>query len=887
MNRIFSFAVLSAAILTVTASPLTPDEALNRLQPDAQMRLGGERPELVMTGRSMAGKPTFYVFSTASRTIIASADDIAVPLLGYIDSGNFDPARMPPQMKSFLESYSAEIAAVTASGRIHITKAAASRAERQAIEPLCRTGWNQDAPYNDLCPVKNGDRTYTGCVATAMAQVMKYFSYPTKGSGSVSYSWNKQTLSLDLSATEFDWGSMLDRYDASSSAASKTAVATLMQACGYAVGMNYGTADDGGSGAPSIAIVPGLVNYLNYDKATDLVYRDMFTLDDWNRKIYDNIRNIGPVVYCGSSSTGGHAFVIDGYSSDDFFHVNWGWGNAYDGYFKLSALNPDGQGIGGYEGGYNYNQTAVVGMRKPVAGSQKPAPTMGIFGTLKAIAQGRTLYFISEDGGIINTSAWPGNFIFGILLTDSSGSTSTLASDDLGTLDAGQGYTQLNVEMPENIRNGIYTVSLAYKVNGASDWAPIKGNGGIVWQTEIEVSDNGLIVLDAADGSITATDMTAGKFVNGLENTITVTFKNTGTTALNRKVLALICTIDGQSAVVKQQFAGADIGLEGRESGEFKFTGTVDSELAPGKYYLVFASQDYRETYSQFYDITVYDPNDPELNKKDPAEISLGDIVVGTGFAPGAECRVKAVVTGEGDMTQETVLTPVIARRIAGGLSVIASLESQSISLDKGETTVVEFSGTLPDDLSGSDYRFAIFDESNTPVNGRNLTVAIGPTAPYEIVSFATADGIVEPDNARIELTVKASSKCDRQFTAFVGDPLEPTATIAFPQTTIAAGSTETLVFEGSIEGLVPGESYQAKVFTVDKSFIVGVAGASVLDFTFRKADGPGDALTTIGAESAGEVRYYDILGRRLTAPARGAIIIRFDAEGVRKIVTP
>lgn len=238
-------------------------------------------------------------------------------------------------------------------------------------------------------------------------------------------------------------------------------------------------------------------------------------------------------------------------------------------------------------------------------------------------------------------------------------------------------------------------------------------------------------------------------------------------------------------------------------------------------------------------------------------------------------------------MTQETVLTPVIARRVAGGLSVIASLESQSISLGKGETTVVEFSGTLPDDLSGSDYRFAIFDESNTPVNGRNLTVAIGPTAPYEIVSFTTANGIVEHDNARIELTVKASSKCDKQFTAFVGDPLDPTATIAFPQTTIAAGSAETLVFEGSIEGLVPGESYQAKAFTVDKSFIVGVAGASVLDFTFRKADGPGDALTTIGAESAGEVRYYDILGRRLTAPARGAIIIRADAEGVRKIVTP
>lgn len=887
MNRIFSFAALSAAILTATASPLTPDEALDRLRPDSQLRLGGERPELVMTGRSMAGEPTFYIFATATTTLIASADDSAVPLLGYIDSGNFDPARMPPQMKSFLESYSAEIAAAASSKHIRIEKAAPTRAERQAIEPLCRTGWNQDAPYNDLCPVKNGVRTYTGCVATAMAQVMKHFNYPPKGSGSVSYTWNRQTLSLDLSATEFDWDNMLDRYDDSSSAANKTAVATLMKACGYVVGMNYGVASDGGSGATSVTIVPGLVDYLNYDKATDLVYRDMFTLADWNQKIYDNIRNIGPVVYCGSSSTGGHAFVIDGYSSDDFFHVNWGWGNAYDGYFKLSALNPDGQGIGGYEGGYNYNQTAVVGLRKPVAGSQKPAPTMGIFGTLEAIVQGRTLYFVSEDGGIINTSAWPGNFIFGILLTDSSGSTATLASDDLGTLGAGQGYTQLNVEVPENLENGTYTVSLAYKVNGASDWAPIKGNGGIVWQAEIEVSDNGIIVLDPADGSITATDMTAGNFITGRENTVTVNFKNTGTTALNRTVLALICSIEGQSAKVNQRLASADIELEGRESGDFRFTGTVDGDLTPGKYYLVFASSDYSEIYSQFYDITVYDPDDPELNKKDPAEISLGDIVVETGFVPGAECSVKAIVTGEGDMTQETVLTPVIARRVAGGLNVIAPLESQSISLDKGETTVVEFSGTLPDDLSGSDYRFAIFDESNTSVNGLSLTVAIGPTAPYEIVSFATADGIVEPDNAHIELTVKASSKCDKQFTAFVGDVLNPTATIAFPQTTIAAGSTETLVFEGSIEGLVPGESYQAKVFTVDKSFIVGVPGAPALDFTFRKTDGAGDALTTIGAESSGEVRYYDILGRRLTAPAVRAVVIRIDAEGVKKIVTP
>lgn len=186
----------------------------------------------------------------------------------------------------------------------------------------------------------------TGCVATAMAQVINYHKYPEKGIGSNSYTTTTSGLSVSFNfgATTFDWDNMADIYSLSSTAEQKTAVATLMKACGVSVNMDYGT---GASGAMSAFVPAALVNYFGYDKATAYRERIWFSGQEWEDLVYNELATVGPVYYGGTTARNeGHAFVCDGYRADGFFHINWGWGGQSNGYFRLSALDPSSHGIG-------------------------------------------------------------------------------------------------------------------------------------------------------------------------------------------------------------------------------------------------------------------------------------------------------------------------------------------------------------------------------------------------------------------------------------------------------------------------------------------------------------------------------------------------------------
>lgn len=173
---------------------------------------------------------------------------------------------------------------------------------------------------------------------------MNYFEYPQKGTGQVSYLWNGQPMSLDFSSLQFDWQNMADIYNSNSTAAQKTAVATLMKACGYAVNSEYGTA---ATSASVYLWAPALVNYFGYAPSLQPVNRIYYTLSDWENLIYNSLQSGSPVLYSGIGATVGHAFVCDGYSADGYFHFNWGWSGLSNGYFLLSALNPSALGIGG------------------------------------------------------------------------------------------------------------------------------------------------------------------------------------------------------------------------------------------------------------------------------------------------------------------------------------------------------------------------------------------------------------------------------------------------------------------------------------------------------------------------------------------------------------
>lgn len=404
------------------ARTLSPAEALGRAlsaadAPDvvSAMRAPARvTPALtVSVSEAQAQTPALYVINTSeSGYVIVSADDVAAPLLGYSDEGAFDPENMPTNMRAWLDNYRDEIAYAIESGMDPYVETAA--APKEAIAPKCTTRWDQGYPYNAKCPKVGNTLTYTGCVATAMAQVINYRKYPTQGKGTHSYSWSGRTLTFNYGATTFDWANMLDRYNGVPTEAQIDAVATLMYACGVGVDMGYGT---GSSGAVSSRVPGAMREYFDFDNGVHFVNRMCYTSQEWADMIYDEIAANGPTYYSGRGEEGGHAFVADGYL-DGYYHFNWGWGGMSDGYFKLNALTPGSQGIGGGSNGYNQDQGAILGCKPAVAGSPMAAPYLC---TNQPIHGYATSSGIRVTGPFYNYTPYDINGRFGLELRDEAG----------------------------------------------------------------------------------------------------------------------------------------------------------------------------------------------------------------------------------------------------------------------------------------------------------------------------------------------------------------------------------------------------------------------------------------------------------------------------------
>ncbi len=349
------------------------------------------------------GNASAYIFVPADGAgfSILSADDMAAPVLGYSDTGTIDVDNLPPSLEWWLNELGRKVESVSSSGRAFDNRLYAP-AEMTAIAPLLTTRWNQDAPYNDEAPEVGGAKAPTGCVATSFAQVMNYFKYPAKGKGTIRYNDNGVTRTLQLTRQSFDWDNMLNEYlPGSYNEAQAAAVAYLMKACGYGVEMSYGRDS---SGAQSYKIVNAAIDHFKYDAGMQYVERQFYSPVAWTQMIYDNLKNCGPVIYDGSSNSGGHSFVCDGYDGNGYFHFNWGWGGVSDGYYLLDALNPETQGIGGAEGGFSYSQGIVLGMRRPVEGSVRDTnDKMRIYGSLAGSYSNGYLTFRAIDA---NPGGW-------------------------------------------------------------------------------------------------------------------------------------------------------------------------------------------------------------------------------------------------------------------------------------------------------------------------------------------------------------------------------------------------------------------------------------------------------------------------------------------------
>ena len=280
--------------------------------------------DLAYTYRTESGMVTAYVFNFDGGFVIVAADDCSSPILGYSDHGNFDFETAPDGLRYMLGELSNDIEKrvqlnqpvssdilcrwknLDAYGVMHPEKG------QVIVGPLVELRWDQGSPFNMYVPTG----CPTGCVATAMAQLMKYWEWPVQGTGEHSYLWNGQILSANFGETTYDWANMIDYYNnGNGTPEQKEAVATLMWHCGVSVEMNY---EPDGSGAYSPDVPIAINNYFSYSEhATHLSRSGSY--NDWIALLKTYIDQHIPLYYSGQSPEGGHAFICDGYESDDLF----------------------------------------------------------------------------------------------------------------------------------------------------------------------------------------------------------------------------------------------------------------------------------------------------------------------------------------------------------------------------------------------------------------------------------------------------------------------------------------------------------------------------------------------------------------------------------------
>lgn len=360
MNRYFLAFLILATAFEFHARELTPDEALQRVQSastrmNAPRRIAASAPKLVYTVKSTLDDrdATAYLFANSGKEkgyLLLSAEDTFEPVIGYSNTASItNPDDMPDNLKWWLSEVGRE--ADYAIRHNAVLKAPASLGP--AVEPLLKSKWDQDAPFNLYTPEINGQHAPTGCGATAMAQVMYYHQWPPRPQGSHTYedAWSGGIIrSINFDELQFDWDKMTDTYDYDSSQESKEAVAMLMKAVGYGASMWYAL---GGSGTDNDRICQAFKDYFLYNKNAVSLSRQSTNFEDWSCGIYSNLSEGMPVIYNGSPADGaGHIFVCDGYDGSGYFHFNWGWGGSMDGYFLISNLVPTSVFV---PDGYNYN----------------------------------------------------------------------------------------------------------------------------------------------------------------------------------------------------------------------------------------------------------------------------------------------------------------------------------------------------------------------------------------------------------------------------------------------------------------------------------------------------------------------------------------------------
>ncbi len=540
MRKLLLLVIAIITIVAVNAEPVSRQQALQKAKQFMPGKQFGEAKSY-MRAKGHAGKEPFYIFNAKDKKgyVIVSGDDRTRPILCYADSGELDEDQMPDNMKWWLDNLASQIEALGTT--LQPVAANSHRSGMAAIAPLIQTQWSQRAPYNYMCPDGDyhdkGDEGYnpnnlcvTGCVATAMAQVMYYWKWPKTceaiDSYSLGYYDNGQYIEKGtvkgIPATTFKWDAMKTKYSYGETGEAADAVAELMRYCGQAVHMNYGVGSSGANVSSS-----DMAGVFNYSKNIRELGRDSYTTAQWEALVYEELsaEHPRPVLYSGRTSDVGHQFVVDGYDGDGLFHFNWGWG--YSGsYSVLSLADPNSEhGVGGSanNGAFQYSQDALFGV-KPAEPGEVMLPVLFASSlndfytqtytrsganadftnvTLKAGIQSR--YVFIPDAELDVQVGW-GLFKDDQLVSCLASTTKTLPQRQRYSL-----TNELTMSFGKNLAVGKYQVSQIYRFSNSEAWKRCENYGVNSLVAEISATSLTVRKPDLDNGSFTVNSITTSE----------------------------------------------------------------------------------------------------------------------------------------------------------------------------------------------------------------------------------------------------------------------------------------------------------------------------------------------------------------------------------------
>lgn len=521
--------------------------------------------------------PLLYVFSPPSQKgyIVIAGDDAVEPVVGYSPNSSFNDAEMPPQLKTFLYALGQQVAeAGQQTANAPALATATATAQKAPIKPLLNNiNWGQDMPYNTKTPQINGNPTPTGCVATALAQIMYYHRHPLRAQGSAYYNFKNffkpgKTLVLG-SEGDYQWEKMRPYYATSSTITQeeKDAVGLLLAEVGAGCTMRYDTEESSSTGANALK---ALHQHFDYPTA-QLIRRMNMTAEAWDSLLYQELAERRPVYLDGIAAELGHAFVCDGYENG-FYHINWGWDGRANGYFKFSYLSPQTRGVGGDgKGAYVVDLQAIVGIAPPGAVTH-PQPTHLLLAKALRKSASYSDFNPTVDIKGVRLEGYETiemDFSLGI---KQDGRLLAVGAPSAWRIQKDYTYNKIEVRlMPEAVPEGSFTLLPIFSPRGKNEWQVIPVGRYFEEEVKVRKQGNKLTVEErhtpvSLSSTIDKTFVFAGK-----SNALKIQLTNNGTAAYSSFVSvhfgaqAVTGTVD--KAEVKERTIS--IHLEPGETQEF------------------------------------------------------------------------------------------------------------------------------------------------------------------------------------------------------------------------------------------------------------------------------------------------------------------------------